>query len=254
MMIYIAAVVFLYAEQRNLLFKPSDAISAPLAYELQNFTDVAIHTKDGLKLNAWYYKPKDAKKAVVYFMGNHDSLKNYINFFKQLTDANIAVLSVCYRGYCGSEGHPTEEGLYADADAALKFLEKDFAVHDIIAIGRSLGSGVATELATKNDLGGLVLVSPYTSIPDVASIIYWYMPIHALVRDRFESINKIAKVKAPILILHGDEDKLIPLSQGIALNNAATSPHTLKIYKGFGHPDMPFDRVGKDVVEFINKQ
>ena len=252
--IYIAMLLFLYFGQRGLLYHPTPDIEVPPTYGLPNFAEVALTTADNITIKAWYAKPANAKKAVIYFIGNSDSLKNYTDFFTQLTAADIAVLGVCYRGYCGGQGEPTEAGLYKDADAALKFLRNDFADADITVIGRSLGSGVAVNLAHKHKLDGLVLISPYTSIPDVAELIYWYMPIQLLVKDRFESLKKIAAVSADILILHGDADELIPVSQGIELNNKATSKHALKIYKGESHNDLNFKLVGNDVVEFVGKQ
>lgn len=248
---YLIILIVLFVSQRDLVFKPRGDIDLPTKYGLQGYDMVALQTSDGLSNKAWYSHPESAKKAVLFFVGNADGLNNYVRFFTQLRAADIAVLGVCYRGYCGNEGSPTEQGLYADADAALDFLRKDFADKDIIAVGRSLGSGVAVNLAHKNSLGGLVLVSPFTSLPDVAAPIYWYVPVHWLMQDKFDSINKIAGVDAPVLIIHGDADSLIPISHSVALNEKVLTPKKFNIYKDSAHNDVPFDRVAEDIIEFI---
>lgn len=253
LVIYLIMLLGLYFGQRSMIYKPNGELSAPETYGLQGYEEVALEVDD-LQLKAWYSKPESAKQAVVYFFGNGDILSNYPKFFAQLRDANIAVLGVCYRGYCGNEGEPTEQGLYADADAALEFLRKDFADTDITAVGRSLGSGVATNLAHKNALGGLVLISPYTSIPDVAADIYWYMPVRLFVHDKFASAEKIAAVSGDVLIIHGDEDKLIPPAQGLELFTRAKSQKEMKIYEGIAHNNVPFQRVGQDIIEFVGKR
>jgi hypothetical protein len=251
---YLIVLVALFFAQRSLLFQPRGNISPPASYGLINFDEVQLNTKDGLSIKAWYEKPIAAKKLVLFFMGNADKLNNYVDFFQRLEAADIAVLGVCYRGYCGNEGEPTEQGLNADGDAALEFARKDFADKDIIVMGRSLGSGVATNLAHKNSLGGLVLVSPYTSLPDVAAKIYWYVPVKLLMHDKFANIDKIAAVDAPVLIIHGDEDGLIPISHSVALNAKVQTQTQLKIYVGEGHNDVDFTRVAGDLIEFVGHE
>lgn len=251
--VYIIMLIGLYFGQRSLIYKPHGIAKAPAEYGLANYDAVTLETKDSQKLKAWYSKPKDAKNVIIFFGGNADVISNYINFYKQLRAADIAVLAVCYRGYCGTDGSPTEQGLYADADAALEFVRKDFEDSQIIAVGRSLGTGVATNLAHKNELGGLVLVSPYTSIPDVAADIYWYMPVRLFVHDKFASIDKIAAVSGDLLIIHGDQDKLIPVSQGLALYAAAQTSKKMAIYEGIAHNNVPFKHVGEDIIEFFSR-
>lgn len=247
---YVIVLIALFLGQRDLVFKPRGDIDSPAHYGLQGYDEVILQTVDSLNLKAWYSKPEKSKKAILFFMGNADELSNYVMFFTQLRAADIAVLGVCYRGYCGNEGRPSEQGLYADVDAALEFLRKDFADEDIIAVGRSLGSGAAVNLAHKNSLGGIVLISPYTSLPNVAADIYWYMPVRWMMHDKFANIDKIAAVDAPVLIIHGDEDRLIPISHSIALNARIKSQKQLSIYKGATHNDINFTRVAEDIIEF----
>jgi hypothetical protein len=144
-----------------------------------------------------------------------------------------------YRGYGGNPGTPTERGLVADGAAALDFLDGEgIAANRLVIYGESLGSGVAVLLAAQREVAGLILEAPFTSVADVAQHHYSFMPASALVRDRFDSLARIGQVRAPILVLHGERDRVVPLRFGRALFDAAPEPKELWLAREAGHEDL----------------
>ena len=156
----------------------------------------------------------------------------------------MGALMVAYRGYSGNSGSPTEDGLYADARAALDWLEARGVKRESIALyGQSLGSGVATKMAAEHDFGALVLEAPYTSTVDVAAHRFPVIPVRWLMKDRFDSLARIGDIDEPVLIMHGDADSVIPQSQARRLYEAANEPKQAFWPSGVGHNDL-FDRGG----------
>jgi fermentation-respiration switch protein FrsA (DUF1100 family) len=149
------------------------------------------------------------------------------------------VLMLQYRGYGGNPGIPTEIGLYADGAAALDFLAAEgIPPNRLVLYGESLGSGVAVTLAAQREVAGLVLEAPFTSVAEVAQHHYSFMPASALVRDRFDSLAKIGGVRAPILILHGEQDRVVPIRFGRALFDAAPQPKEFWLSQEAGHGNL----------------
>ena len=140
-----------------------------------------------------------------------------------------------YRGYCGSTGAPTEVGLHTDARSAYDWVTQSYEASRLVAYGESLGTGVAVRLASEQPLAGLILDAPYTSTADVASLTYWYVPVSWLMLDQFRSLDIIEKVKAPILILHGTDDRTIPFAFGERLYVAAPEPKRFVRIEGGNH-------------------
>lgn len=233
----------MFAMQKRFLFHPTPATAEPAAYGLADFRRVAIPTADGVELVGWLHESASREKALVYFYGNADSLPPYASFFRRFADAGYSVLGVNYRGYAGSKGEPSEEGFYRDGEAALRFMAKRVPVDRITVMGRSIGSGVAVKLAAENPVGALVLISPYTSITDVAARAFWWLPVRLLLTHRFPSIERIGAVRAPLLIVHGARDTLIPLEEGEKLFAAANQPKRLDIQSDADHIALDFDRV-----------
>jgi fermentation-respiration switch protein FrsA (DUF1100 family) len=142
---------------------------------------------------------------------------------------------VSYRGYSGSTGTPTETGLHTDARAAYNWVVQSYEASRLVAYGESLGTGVAVRLAGEQPLAGLILDAPCTSTADVASLIYWYVPVSWLMLDQFRSFDIIQEVKAPILILHGTDDRTIPFAFGERLYAAAPEPKRFIRIEGGSH-------------------
>ena len=137
----------------------------------------------------------------------------------------LNILLISWRGFSGNKGFPTEQNLYKDAEASIKWLnEQKISNNKIILYGESLGSGVAVELGKKNNFYGIILESPFTSIENSAKIYYPYLPIKLLLKDRYDSISKIKSITTPILIMHGAKDDVVPISMGRELFEKANNP------------------------------
>ena len=223
--IYFLVLVFLYFYQRNLLYHPNennysgDKISVDIE-------KVKIQTADNIELLGWYHK-KNLKdyKTLVYFHGNAGSLENRIHKLNHFQDMNINFLIIAWRGFNGNKGKPSERGLYVDGKSAIDWLiKKGVDEKNLILYGESLGTGVATHLAQNKNYAGVILETPFTSMIDAAKNFYPYVPINFLLKDKFENLKKIKNVSAPILVMHGEVDQIVPFSMGKKIYEIANNP------------------------------
>lgn len=246
----------MYLLQRNLLYLPDKAIAAPQDYGLSGFEDERATTADGITVQLWHRPAADGFPTVLYLHGNASHLGNRAGILSALAERGFGVLGLSYRGYGKSQGKPTENGLYQDARAAMRFLTETQRLpsQHILLYGESLGSGVAVQMATEFAAGGLILQSPYTSVAGRAAEIYFYIPVQWLIKDRFDSIRKIARVKAPILILHGERDDTIPAAHGRALLEAAASQAEAVFFPHVSHNDFDSGVISAHVLDFARKQ
>ena len=157
-----------------------------------------------------------------------------------------------YRGYAGSSGQPSERGLLLDAAAAYDFTTARYAADKIVAWGFSLGSGVAVALAAEQPIGRIILESPYTSIVDVAASVFWFAPVRLLMRDRFRSDERIARVDAPLLVMHGGRDLTIAIAFGERLFELAKEPKQFVRFPEGGHNDLDYFGAAEVARQFIN--
>ena len=254
--LYVAGITALWAFQRDLMYFPDGApLVAPSSYEmLAGVQEVSLTTADGLELAAWYAPAPSSRPTVVMFHGNHGSLRHERYRLKHFKDAQVGVLLLAYRGYSGNAGTPNEDGLYADARAALDWLEHSgVASTSIVLYGISLGTGVATKMAAEREFAAVVLESPYTSTVDVAAWRFPMVPVAWLMEDRFESLGRIGSINEPLLVMHGDRDSVIPQHFGRRLFDAANMPKEGFWPSGLGHNDI-FDNGGFDTaLEFIRR-
>ena len=191
-----------------------------------NIEKVNIKTLDNINLLGWFHK-KDLNKfkTIVYFHGNAGTLENRIHKLNHFKDMDVNFLIIAWRGFSGNKGKPSENGLYIDGSSAVDWIiDQGVKEKDIILYGESLGTGVATELASQNNFAGIILESPFTSIADAAKIYYPYLPINLLLRDKYDSKNKIKNIKTPILIMHGKMDNIVPQKMGLELFKKANNP------------------------------
>lgn len=241
MIAYAALLLFLFFAQRDLLYPagttPPDAGSAGLAGLVET---VQLTTADGLQLQSWYRAPRtSAAPVVIYFHGNGGTIAHRGPAVRPFIDAGYGVLLLEYRGYGGNPGSPTEAGLYADARTALGFVDAaGISVRRQILYGESLGTGVAVQMALERGAGALILASPYTSIADVAQPIFPFVPVDLLMRDRFESAEKIGALRMPIMVVHGKRDDTIPVVLGISLYEMAPEPKAIELFPEAGHNDL----------------
>ena len=227
----------LFLGQRRLLYFPDRAPPDLALASLDGMAPAQLATDDGLSLLAWYAPARGTNKAtLVYFHGNAGHIGHRAGKVRPYLDAGHGVLLVSWRGYGGNDGSPTEDGLYRDGRAAFAFLDRlGVASETTVVYGESLGSGVAVQMARERRVGGVVLESPYTSIPAVAAHHYWYLPAAWLVRDRFDSLSKIGEIGAPLLVLHGERDRVVPVEFGRELFAAAREPKTWRGFAQAGH-------------------
>ena len=223
---------FLYFPERGLTGAPSDY---GLAYE-----DASFLSSDGIRLHGWFI-PGEEDVTWLWFHGNAGNISNRLDNLKRLHDElGVNVLIFDYRGYGASEGSPSEEGLYLDAEAALSYLRRrsDVSRDRIVYFGRSLGAGVAVELALRAPPHGLILESALPSIPYMARRAYpWFPFVQFFVRSRYDSLDKLQRLDVPKLLLHGDRDDIVPIDAGRELFDAAAEPKAFYTIRGAGHND-----------------
>lgn len=199
--------------------------------------DRQIRTSDGILLHAWWLPLDGAKFATLFLHGNAGNITHRLDHADRIHEAGSAVLLLDYRGYGKSEGHPSEKGLYLDAEAAYdELLRTGWQPQRIVLHGESLGTAVAVELATRKQCAGIILESPLMSIQDIAAgLIPWLGP--ALVRG-FDSRSRIARIHAPLLVIHGDRDEVVPFAQGRTLFEAAPQPKWFWPVRGGTHNEL----------------
>ena len=231
---YLAIIALVYTQQRRLLFPASPARVSAAQAGLTGVQDVVIATSDGEQLVAWWKPPEPGRALVLYFHGNGGSLLNRRDRVRMLTQDGRGILIVSYRGYSGSTGTPSETGLREDARAARDWLST-YEPGRIVLYGESLGTGVAVRLATERPVGGVILDAPYTSTADIAKGLFWYLPVALLMRDQFRSVDRIGDIKVPLLVMHGEEDSVIPIALSELLFKAANEPKRYLRLPGVDH-------------------
>ncbi len=249
---YVAVCAAMYSMQRSLVFpKLADHVTA-IEAGFPEAQEVALHTSDGERLIAWYVAPKPEKPLFIYFHGNGDTLNWRVSRDRSLIADGSGLLAVSYRGYEGSTGSPSEEGMHLDAAAAYAFAAEHLIAPDRIVLwGHSLGTGVAVWLAAERKIKALVLEAPYTSVADVAAMNYPLLPVRLLLKDQFHSDWLIDKVTAPVLVFHGDKDETIPISFGQRLYSLVKSPKCFVRFPLGGHGDLDDGKILASIRGFI---
>jgi hypothetical protein len=222
---YVGLVALLYLAQRAMMYPiPQKIRVAPAEAGFPQAEEIVLDTQDGEKIIAWHVPTRGNKPVVIYFHGNGDILAWREPRFRKLTEDGTGLIAVSFRGYGGSTGQPTENGLLLDADAAYRFAVSHYAPARIVPWGYSLGTGVAVALAASQPVGKLILEAPYSSTADVAAAAYPFVPVRWLLQDQFRSDVRIAKVTVPLLIMHGEKDTAIAMSFGEKLFALAPGP------------------------------
>ena len=252
---YAALVGGLYLFQRQLLYFPDRNRPELFGLEQLGVREITLSTEDGLSLLSWYLPARPGQPVIAYFHGNGGHIGYRAERLLRFAREGFGVLMAEYRGYGSNPGTPSEIGFYADGRAALSFLEREgVALNRLVLYGESLGSGVAVELAAQHEVAALILEAPPTSVAEVAQCHFPYVPAARLVTDRFDSLSRIGKVRAPILILHGDSDRVVPMRFGRALFDAAPEPKEGWFAPGAGHEDLARYGSLDVVVGFIDRR
>ena len=239
---YILFCALLYSRQRSMLYYPVPESRA-------NAEVIRIDNGD-VSLKNWHV-PGEGKKALLYFGGNAEDVTGNIAQFRKVFP-NIDLFLHNYRGYGGSSGRPTEEGLYADSTALYDHIADAF--DEIIVMGRSLGTGVAVYLASERSVEKLILVTPYDSMVKLASSHYPFVPVEPLLKDRYESASRIPSIKEEILVLIAEHDEVIPRKRSDALVSAIDPQQaTVRVISSANHNSIQmFPEYETALREFVN--
>ena len=246
----------LFLLQDRMLFPAPDLCDAWLAQEAQRHhaREFWVSTSDGVKIYGWH-RPSEGRRAVLYFHGNASSPAAAVDLQNDLARRGWDFVGIAYRGYPGSEGKPSEQGIHLDALAAWKWTveELNIAPDNIVIHGRSLGGGVAAHLAAEVKPGGLVLQSTFTSALDLARAQAPLLPVSLLFRHPFLTRDRASAIDCPQLILHGDADPIIDVSHGRALSGLFPKASYVEV-KGVGHNDamLTAGRAGPAYYEFLS--
>jgi hypothetical protein len=248
---YGGLLALMYVFQRALMYFPDATRVAPAQAGLPQAEEVALQSSDGEKLIAWYVAPRGDKPLVLYFQGNAEGLPARVGRFTWLTADGTGLLALNYRGYGGSSGTPSEQGLIRDAEAAYAFARARSPAKRIVLFGESLGTGVAVALGSTHEIGALILDAPFTSTADVGATTYPFVPVRWFMKDTFHSDERIGRVSAPLLVLHGDADRIVPIRFGEALFAMAREPKRFVRFPGGGHVNLDDFGAAKVVQEFL---
>ncbi len=219
-------VALLWTLQRQLIYFPDPTPVPAAADVIAGARDVTLHTADGLELGAWFIpaaKPEDTGMAVLLAPGNGGNRADRVGLAEELSRRGLAVLLMDYRGYGGNPGSPTENGLAAEADSAVRALkELGYGTERTLYFGESLGSGVVTALQARHPPAGMVLRSPFTELADVGAHHYPWLPVRALLRDRFPVVEHLVSSDVPVTVIYGERDSVIP--SGLSARVADQAP------------------------------
>ncbi|MEO0801542.1 MAG: alpha/beta hydrolase [Cyanobacteria bacterium J06642_2] len=227
---YAALLILLYVAQSRLIFRPSTVIAATPADINLPYEQLSLETADGVDITAWYIPApaSDPQNEIVMLFchGNAGNISSRLDYLAIFHGLGLATLTFDYRGYGSSEGQPSEEGTYRDADAVWNYLtdSRGIAARHIVLYGESLGGGVASYMAQRYQPGALILASTFTSLGDRALELYPFVPVNWLLKTKYESRDRLADVASPVLVIHSPDDEVIPFSHGLALHEAAKPP------------------------------
>lgn len=245
--------LFMYIFQRHLIYFPDRHTPNLKKFHAQDMTLVTLETADNLKLKSWYKPAENKQPTILYLHGNAGHIGYRMPLARQFLDSGIGLLLLEYRGYGGNIGSPTEEGFYKDGEAALNYLlQQGISPQKIILFGESLGTGVATKLAYDHQFCAIILQSPFTSLVNLSR--YHYPWLFISPRDKYDSIKRISKIKAPLLIVHGTRDQIVPYSEGLKLYNEAIEPKKIITIQGYNHNNLwSSPGFSKELIHFIKE-
>jgi fermentation-respiration switch protein FrsA (DUF1100 family) len=240
--VFVGVLLLIWVSQRRLIYFPDANVPDPTAVGLSHVEAVTIPVEGGSPLHSWFLASasQPARFTVIVFNGNAGNRAHRAPLAAALRRRGANVLLFDYRGFGGNAGSPTQPGLEADARAARAYIltRPEVQSGGLVYFGESLGTAVATALATQQPPAALILRSPFTSMVEVGQFHYPVLPVRWLLRDRFESIEAIARIRSPVLIIAGDRDSIVPLEQSRRLYGKAVTPKQLVVIEGADHNDL----------------
>jgi uncharacterized protein len=250
---YLGAIAVLFFKQREMLFPiPTIERTAPEAAGFGEAEEHTLSTADGEKVILWHVPARPGHPVILYFPGNGDFLAGRISRFRAMTSDGTGLVALSYRGYAGSSGSPSEHGILQDAAAAYGFIAARYAPDRIVVWGFSLGTGVAVALASEHPVDKLILEAPYTSTADIAGSLLRVVPVRWLMRDQFRSDERIARVTAPLLVMHGTDDFVISIRFGERLFALAQGRKQFVRFPVGGHDNLDNFGAMETARAFIN--
>ncbi len=224
--LYLAVAALAYLLQSRYVFLPTRDLTATPGHLGLPYETVRIRTSDGLLLYGWYIPADQPRGVLLFFHGNAGNISHRLESLAIIRDLRLSTLIVDYRGYGRSEGRPGESGTYRDAEAAWSYLVKERGVpqDSIVVFGRSLGGAVATWLSEHYYPKALIVESTFTSIPDMGAELYPFMPVRLLARLHYDALDRISRVRCPVLVVHSRQDEIVPFHHGQKLYEAASPP------------------------------
>lgn len=226
---YVLFAVLLYFMQERMVFLaqlPGRELEATPRHAGFNYVDVTTKTSDGLSLHGWYVHADKPRGTVLFLHGNAGNISHRLDSIAIFHDLGLDTFIIDYRGYGQSEGKPSEEGTYIDAEAAWQYLVAERGVDPatMIVFGRSIGGAVAAWLATKHKAAALIMESSFTSAVEMAAHLYPYLPVRLISRLKYPVVDYVTEVECPVLVIHSRDDEIIPFAMGKALYEAAPAP------------------------------
>ena len=250
--IFFIGMALVYIFQRHLIYVPDKRRPSLSAFHASDMQVVTFKATDNLSINSWYKPATNHQPTILLLHGNAGHIGNRMPLVRHFLNTGFGVLVLEYRGYGGNPGTPTEQGLYADAQGALRFLnEQGVTTQHVVLYGESLGTAVATYLASENKVCCVILQSPYTSMSSLARYHYPWLLLRP--KDKFDSLERIDKNYAPLLIIHGTEDKLVPFREGRRLFQQANQPKIFLKLENKAHNNLWGLHFYQEVILFIEE-
>lgn len=253
-LLYLSAAGGMFLLQRSLQYFPTHRDPAPVTIGLTGVTRVTLATPDGETLVLWYAPPTRDRPVILFLHGNGGEIADRAPRLAFYQSRGYGVTFLSWRGYGGSTGNPSETGLLIDAKTAYDHLRGLGLPPDhIVLVGESLGTGPAVRIAARNPVGALILEAPYSAAIDIARAQYPWLPVGLLMLDQYRSRDHIAQVRAPILILHGEGDRVIPYPSGKYLFTLAQEPKTFLSLGPAGHEALGDPATWEQEADFIDQ-
>ena len=253
-----AVLALIWTMQRRLIYFPASEVPAAGDIGLTDVEPVTFETIDRLKLGGWFFAASGPlpRVTVLVFNGNAGNRAHRGPLAAALQRHGFQVLLVDYRGYGGNPGAPSQNGLASDGRAARAYLagRPDVDLSRLVYFGESLGTAVAVDLAVEHPPAALVLRSPFTSLGDLGQYHYPFLPVRLLLRDRFAAIDQIRRIRAPLLVVVGGHDRIVPIANSRRLYEAAMFPKTLLVLPDADHNDYELlagDEMIQAIVRFL---
>lgn len=253
---YGCLLLYVYAAQSQFLYFPNlpgrELLSSPASIGL-DYQTVQITTADQVVLDGWFVPSVSSRGVILFFHGNAGNISHRLESLRIFNKLGYSTLIIDYRGYGRSQGKPSEEGTYLDAEAAWRYLVNDrrFRERDIVIFGRSLGGAIAARLAGEKHPSGLILESVFTSVPDMAAQIYPWLPVRWLSRFDYNVVEALRNTACPVLIVHSPDDEIIPFSHGRKLFAAAPEPKSFLEIRG--DHNQGFMASGQDYIRGLKR-